>query len=716
MACPLHPGWSASEDRALKFEAIESERIATTALLKSWMDHYQTCCDGRGAGGHTVAVTAPGIGNGAGSHEKQRKRFEVEQGKRRPFQAAEEAVNRARGDAANVAPGSRRRYLLVYWPLLHHGNTPTTSTLEFWCLSSRLPAPVPPHRSRIGGSPSGGVARSEPKVIRNGNPNYFSVHSLVFLDSDATQVEATQWRAALVAMRNLKLLFVCRTIPLPSNILPAITFRLKTFGSTGLLVGEWAKFVISQDQLERLWFDSDFFGHSPRAVELPALWSMKGCGADLARFARYHHLRDLWFFMHKPSLSPADLSVFALSPSQLSDDSDWDGALFEAAGSGAETCDFLDRYRPRRRSHLGYFPAPHQTLPQRIRRSHLDNNGGDITGDRMKGDGTLAHFATVLDRRFPYLRSVKLVFKNNQKEHDGLLGREDGKPAPPPGPFRTFLSSMPPARKNKMRSHLPTPLPPRPAPRVEAESPIVERQALTRPCETPESQGRWDAFAAEFSDVLKRWADGEFRDDSPCDNRSEEEKERREKELEVAWDNLMSQVMDWMTPWEKREWRAEERRQEEREARYELELSLSWADSSTPNISSVIRLRTDAAALAAPGRQPIAGVLDADGRIRNVFKGRDFIVVIDRNGVAAFSGCPKPGFAELEVCVDAVWFGRQDKPDPKIRTDKNIRYHEGKSICPQGGWRHICGRFCAGLSIEREGRGAGTYCWAWLTG
>ncbi|KAJ7790150.1 hypothetical protein B0H14DRAFT_3501972 [Mycena olivaceomarginata] len=362
------------------------------------------------------------------------------------------------------------------------------------------------------------------------------VHSLVFLDSDATQVEATQWRAALVAMRNLKLLFVCRTIPLPSNILPAITFRLKTFGSTGLLVGEWAKFVISQDQLERLWFDSDFFGHSPRAVELPALWSMKGCGADLARFTRYHHLRDLWFFMHKPSLSPADLSVFALSPSQLSTI----------------------------RIGTGHFLKLLEAAPRLVT---------SLIGIALDEDRT---WVTSLHR-------IKLCL-SEYDDPTWTKMAEISLPAPPPGPFRTFFSSMPPARKNKMRSHLPTPLPPRPAPRVEAESSIVERQALTRPCETPESQGRWDAFAAEFSDVLKRWADGEFRDDSPCDNRSEEEKERREKELEVAWDNLMSQVMDWMTPWEKREWRAEERRQEEREARYELELSLSWADSSTPNI------------------------------------------------------------------------------------------------------------------------------------
>ncbi|KAJ7883017.1 hypothetical protein B0H14DRAFT_3433169 [Mycena olivaceomarginata] len=438
------------------------------------------------------------------------------------------------------------------------------------------------------------------------------VHSLVFLDSDATQVEATQWRAALVAMRNLKLLFVCRTIPLPSNILPAITFRLKTFGSTGLLVGEWAKFVISQDQLERLWFDSDFFGHSPRAVELPALWSMKGCGADLARFARYHPSFTRPLVLHGQAFPEPCRSqrVRAVAISTF-DDSDWDGALLKLLEATPRLVTSL----------IGIALDEDRTWVTSLHRiklclSEYDDPTWTTMAEISLGDGTLAHFATVLDRRFPYLRSVKLVFKNNQKEHDGLLGREDGKvlcmalsarssgpvlemfhPAPPPGPFRTFLSSMPPARKNEMRSHLPTPLPPRPAPRVEAESPIVERQALTRPCETPESQGRWDAFAAEFSDVLKLWADGEFRDDSPCDNRSEEEMERREKELEVAWDNLMSQVMDWMTPWEKREWRAEERRQEEREARYELELQLSWADSSTPNM-------TDAAALAAPGRQP----------------------------------------------------------------------------------------------------------------
>jgi hypothetical protein len=141
---------------------------------------------------------------------------------------------------------------------------------------------------------------------------------LIFCDSDATQVEATQWWVALVAMHNLKLLCVCRTIPLPFNIVPLITFRLKTFGSTGVLVGEWATFVVSQDQIEWLWFNCDFFGRSPRAGELPTLRSMKGCAGDLARFARHdHQLRDLWFFQN-PRLSSSDLTLFTLSPVRLS--------------------------------------------------------------------------------------------------------------------------------------------------------------------------------------------------------------------------------------------------------------------------------------------------------------------------------------------------------------------------------------------------------------
>jgi hypothetical protein len=93
---------------------MESGGVATTALLKSWMDHYQTCCDGR------VVST---IGDRGGTQEKQKKGLKRDKengggGRRvqldgdivcrshlmvlreRPIRAVEEAVNRVRGDAA----------------------------------------------------------------------------------------------------------------------------------------------------------------------------------------------------------------------------------------------------------------------------------------------------------------------------------------------------------------------------------------------------------------------------------------------------------------------------------------------------------------------------------------------------------------------------------------------------------------------------------------
>jgi hypothetical protein len=84
------------------------------ALLKSWMNHYQTCCNRR------VVST---IGDGGGTWEKQKKgpKQDKENGggrrrvqldgdivcrshlmvlRERPIRAVEEAVNQARGDAA----------------------------------------------------------------------------------------------------------------------------------------------------------------------------------------------------------------------------------------------------------------------------------------------------------------------------------------------------------------------------------------------------------------------------------------------------------------------------------------------------------------------------------------------------------------------------------------------------------------------------------------
>jgi hypothetical protein len=123
-------------------------------------------------------------------------------------------------------------------------------------------------------------------------------------------------------MTNLERLVICRTIPLPLDILPSITFQLKSFGCAGSVVGPWTEFVRSQTVVEELFFDSDFFGPAPGPALLPQLRRMKGLSSDLARFARYHPLCNLWFYLASPhqqrALDTHDLDLFALSPARLS--------------------------------------------------------------------------------------------------------------------------------------------------------------------------------------------------------------------------------------------------------------------------------------------------------------------------------------------------------------------------------------------------------------
>ncbi|KAJ7808207.1 hypothetical protein B0H14DRAFT_3482607 [Mycena olivaceomarginata] len=158
--------------------------------------------------------------------------------------------------------------------------------------------------------------------LANNNHLPRMIRSLIFRDSFATQVISTQWTAVLVAMTNLERLVICRTIPLPLDILPSITFQLKSFGCAGSVVGPWTEFVRSQTVVEELFFDSDFFGPAPGPALLPQLRRMKGLSSDLARFARYHPLCNLWFYLASPhqrrALDTHDLDLFALSPARLS--------------------------------------------------------------------------------------------------------------------------------------------------------------------------------------------------------------------------------------------------------------------------------------------------------------------------------------------------------------------------------------------------------------
>ncbi|KAJ7803350.1 hypothetical protein B0H14DRAFT_2613374 [Mycena olivaceomarginata] len=220
MACPLHPGWSASEDRAIKLEAILSGGVATTGGVKG----------GKG-GRHGCEATV--------RHRELYTRT---------------AARKARHDHVvklRQSRVTRKLCLLEYCRLLHHRDAAPTSIILL-----------------------GGLCREKTALkliesLANNNHLPRMIRSLIFGDSFATQVISTQWMAVLVAMTNLERLVICRTIPLPPDILPSITFQLKLFGCAGSVVGPWTEFVRSQTAVEELLFDSDFFGPAPGPALLP---------------------------------------------------------------------------------------------------------------------------------------------------------------------------------------------------------------------------------------------------------------------------------------------------------------------------------------------------------------------------------------------------------------------------------------------------------------
>ncbi|KAJ7705762.1 hypothetical protein B0H16DRAFT_1482172 [Mycena metata] len=134
-------------------------------------------------------------------------------------------------------------------------------------------------------------------------------------------VNDVEWAAVLVAMKNLKFLYVTRGIDFPLNVLPRITFSLTTFGSRGSVIGSWAMLVASQPTIVELKLNDDYYDSPPGPGVLPALHAVKGRPADLARFARHHALEDMWFFSGPPherrSLKEGDIAIFAKSPSRL---------------------------------------------------------------------------------------------------------------------------------------------------------------------------------------------------------------------------------------------------------------------------------------------------------------------------------------------------------------------------------------------------------------
>ncbi|KAJ7229674.1 hypothetical protein B0H12DRAFT_1240206 [Mycena haematopus] len=156
--------------------------------------------------------------------------------------------------------------------------------------------------------------------------------------------------------------------------------------------------------------------------------------------------------------------------------------------------------------------------------------------------------------------------------------------------------------KTKKRSLLPFSAPPRPA------SPAMSRRQRRRQREPPVSaavlpewppvaEAQWQQMAHEVSAAVSQLAAGEFSDDDeenlppliPLESsddetqRLAEQREERDKELDRAWDYLISQVSDTIPELHRREWQRDQRRQEELEfnGRSFANSGPLWLDTST---------------------------------------------------------------------------------------------------------------------------------------
>ncbi|KAJ7452335.1 hypothetical protein FB451DRAFT_1409484 [Mycena latifolia] len=147
------------------------------------------------------------------------------------------------------------------------------------------------------------------------------VRTLIFRSSVCAYIADAEWALLLPAMVNLRRLVIANHVPLERRVLPSITFRLRSFMSSGVVVGAWAEFLQLQPDLEEIAFHGDLFGPAPGPAHLPMLRSVTGRPEDVARFARYHQLDDVWVRSGSPwgyrTFKTIDLRRFSLSPSRL---------------------------------------------------------------------------------------------------------------------------------------------------------------------------------------------------------------------------------------------------------------------------------------------------------------------------------------------------------------------------------------------------------------
>ncbi|KAF8179377.1 hypothetical protein K438DRAFT_1977430 [Mycena galopus ATCC 62051] len=378
MACPLPNGWTPSEDKALKLEAMNHIGKPARPGLQIWLDHYRPPLTERPPDYHKrkrAALAArleakrarqdllmnmrkEALTRAAKTFPRPRchplhpDNLQWKDNKRREEQARQEARQAAVDAEERAAREARVKLLMTMraaaatWEFRIYASIHFSSSRIRHCIMGPShPGYVWREVGRLSHLPEVlvlvrlsksinqflnvllyrniAVRQSARRMVRTlaTKRHLLSLVESIYFQDPTARVHPGQWASILLEMHNLVFLMITPLTPLPLDVIPSIMFRLQSFCSTSTVDAVWAQFIASQCELTELVFNSDFYGDPPASGELPMLRVMKGRPSDLAKFAQHHHLVDLWFFtgysLGSRSLTSADLAQFAVSPARL---------------------------------------------------------------------------------------------------------------------------------------------------------------------------------------------------------------------------------------------------------------------------------------------------------------------------------------------------------------------------------------------------------------
>ncbi|KAF8180926.1 hypothetical protein K438DRAFT_1976381 [Mycena galopus ATCC 62051] len=103
----------------------------------------------------------------------------------------------------------------------------------------------------------------------------------------------------------------------------------------------------------------------------------------------------------------------------------------------------------------------------------------------------------------------------------------------------------------------------------------------------PEAEAAWHEFGEKFAEIASRWAAGDLGDETEAvDSEDTQQRAEHEEEMDRLWDRLMTQVLDDMSPLERRQFLLEQRAELEWSSRsvYTEPLIVDWSSSTAEYI------------------------------------------------------------------------------------------------------------------------------------